>query len=610
MLEGRAVDVSGGNSPSARAEQLLRLLAVAANAVRLYPASSPMREDAIARFTEVSRSLTAAGALQLRIDRERFLLGDTSIGSGQTQIASLAESLRALQVGQLIIAPGTTTSEVAAFLDILGADAKAVRGSGGARAALIEAGVRNIALIEVSLRVSSESGILGMDLSAAPLDDITHEVQSAVDEWTASGQKRDDIAGVIGGFQAAAQDLAARRVGEALLRLDEETRVRVVSAAMVRDGAGKPMQGMLDAISRMQPAALARLLKLVAAKAGEAPDALLGMVEVPPEIARELAALLRPAPQSEQERGVPAEADAPGIVAEVAKYSEGDQEHVETLVAASTPAQLAAKALSTTLQVARSRPTEESVQAIGDAVQVAISRHVYGDLGSAFALLAELASNPALSMSVASVRTSLAEEILDAYVSAPADARAYLAAETGRLAEIVGPVAARMLRTGDPERTAVVVELLVSLRDKRLTPVISQALDHLDGGVRAATVTALANVPGPESASMLRRALGHWDPQTRRIAAREIGRAGREETLPTLLRLLEEVHLFERNYELKKEVLKSLELMRPAQARGVLTRMARRRFVIGKKNRELRYLAQKTLSLLESPQPDRGEMPT
>jgi HEAT repeat protein len=108
-------------------------------------------------------------------------------------------------------------------------------------------------------------------------------------------------------------------------------------------------------------------------------------------------------------------------------------------------------------------------------------------------------------------------------------------------------------------------------------------------------------MPGPESASMLQRALAHWDPQTRRTAAREIGRTNRVEALPALLRLLDEVYFFERNYELKKEVLKSLESMRPAQAKGVLTRMAKRRFVIGKKNRELRYLAQRTLSLLESP---------
>ncbi len=379
---------------------------------------------------------------------------------------------------------------------------------------------------------------------------------------------------------------------------------------MVGDSSGKPMQGMLDAIARMQPAALARLLKLTATNAGEPPDALLGMIEVPPEIARELAALLRPAAQSEQQRGVPAEADAPGIVAEVAHYNDNDQQHVETLVAASTPAKLAARALATTVQVARSRPTEESVTAIGDAVRVAIDRHVYSDLGPAFALLAELGSDPALATSVAAVRTSLAEELLEAYVHAPADSREYLAAEVRRLAEVVGPVAARMLRAGDPEHTAQIVALLVTLRDKRLMPVISQALDHLDSGVRAAAVAALADVPGPESAAMLQRALAHWDPATRRVAAHEIGRAGRTEALPALLRLLEEMYLFERNYELKKEVLRSLELMRPEQARGVLTRMARRRFIIGKKNRELRYLAQRTLALLESPQQNRGEMRT
>ncbi|PKQ37666.1 MAG: hypothetical protein CVT59_06375 [Actinobacteria bacterium HGW-Actinobacteria-1] len=604
------MDGSGGNSPSARAEQLLRLLSVAANAVRLYPVSSPIRDEAIERFTETSHTLTSSGPMQLRVDRERFLLGDLSVGAGQTQIAALAEALHALQVGQLIIAPGVTPAESAAFLEVLGADAKAVRASGGARAALLDAGVSNIALVEVSLRASTEEGLLGLDLTAAPLEEIGQEVAAAAAAWAAeaaAGEADDVLARAIGAYEAAARDLAARRVADALLRLDEETRVQILTSALVLDAGGKPMQGLLDAIAKMPTASLARLLKLAAASSGREPDSLMGAIELPPEIQRELAALLRPAPQSESDRGVPAAPDVPGIVAEVAESDDSDQLHIEALMRASTPAEAASRALATTLEVARHNPGAEAVQAISEAVKVALSTGATADLGNAFSMLGELAFDPALAAAVGTTRSAIAEYVLDAYVAGSEEARSRLARSASRLSEAVGPAAARMLRTGEPAQAAAVVRLLVSLKDKRLTPVISQALDHIDSGVRASAISALADVPGPESVTMLQKALAHWDPETRRVAAREIGRAGVIGAAPALLRILEEVNLFERNYELKKEVLKSLDSLKTPEAIPLLRRLAQRRFVVGKKNRELRYLAQKTLALVDV---DRGEMPT
>lgn len=604
------MDGSGGNSPSARAEQLLRLLSVAANAVRLYPPSSPMREEAIERFTETSRALTVSGPMQLRVDRERFLLGDVSVGAGQTQIAALAEALHALQVGQLIIAPGLTAAESAAFLDVLGAEAKAVRAGGGARAALLDAGVSNIALIEVTLRASTEAGLMGLDLTAAPLDEIGQEVTEAAAKWAAEAAvgEGDDVLGrAIDAYEAAARDLAARRVADALLRLDEETRVQILSSALVLDTGGKPMQGLLDAIAKMPTASLARLLKLAATASGREPDALMGAIELPPEIQRELAALLRPAAQSESDRGVPAAPDVPGIVADVAESDEGDQLHIEALMRAATPAQAASRALATTLEVARLNPGTDVVQAISEAVKVALSTGATADLGNAFSTLGELAFDPALAPAVSTTRTAIAEYVLDAYVTGSEETRSRLARSASRLSEAVGPAAARLLRTGEPAQAAAIVRLLVSLKDKRLTPVVSQALDHIDSGVRTAAISALADVPGPESVAMLQKALAHWDPETRRVAAREIGRARVVDAAPALLRILEEVNLFERNYELKKEVLKSLESLKTPDSIPLLKRLARRRFVMGKKNRELRYLAQKTLALVDV---DRGEMPT
>lgn len=607
------MDRPGGQSSAARAEDLLRLLAVAANAVRLYPQSSPLRDEAIGRFADAGSALAAHGPIQLRVDRERFLLGDASIGSPGTAIAGLAESLHALQVGQLIVAPGISTSEASAFLQILGAESKAVRASGGMRKALLEAGVSNIAVIEVTLRASTEEGLAGLDLTAAPLDEIGREVAAAADRWAASAAQgiagTDEMAAEIEKLETATRDLASQRVAQALLHLDEATRVRILESALTADSTGAHMDGMLDAVAKMPPAALARLLRIVAENSGSAPDSLLGALDIPPEIARELAALLRPAAQTESDCGVPVTPDVPGIVAEVAESDEGDQLRIEALMRESTPALAASRALVATIQVARTRPTEDAVQALGESVRAALRAGAHGELGEAFALLDELAARPELLDAVASIRGPLADQILDAYTVAPEGARATLVAQMSRMSEIIGPAVGRILRVGDPTKAASVVRFVASAGDKRLLPFVAQALDHIDIAVRAAALSALADAPGAESTALMQKSLSHWDPETRRIAAREIGRGKVLDAVPALLKILEDINLFERNYELKKEVLSSIESLHPAQAVPVLSRIAGRRLVIGKKNRELRYRAKRTLELLETASSDRGEHP-
>ena len=69
--------------------------------------------------------------------------------------------------------------------------------------------------------------------------------------------------------------------------------------------------------------------------------------------------------------------------------------------------------------------------------------------------------------------------------------------------------------------------------------------------------------------------------------------------VPALLKVIAVVEFNERNYELKKEVLKSLDTIGSDRALPVLRRLASRRFVFGKKNRELRYLAGRVLDSIE-----------
>jgi HEAT repeat protein len=151
------------------------------------------------------------------------------------------------------------------------------------------------------------------------------------------------------------------------------------------------------------------------------------------------------------------------------------------------------------------------------------------------------------------------------------------------------------MRSGEVGAAIAVVGLLGALHMRRVIPTIALALDHLDNQVRKAAIVTIADADGSERAPLLQRALGHWDPETRRLAAREIGRARVSDAVPALLKIVAEVSVFERNYELKKEVLQSLAALQSPEAEPTLRRLANRPFVLGKKNRELRYLAQRAL---------------
>lgn len=619
---------------AAIAEDLLRLLAAAMNAVRLYPLASPLRTEAIARFTADARTAATAAPMQLKVDRGRFIIGEMAVGEGLPQIAALSETLHALQVGQLIIAPGLTEDESSRFLDVLSSDAHAIRAGGGIRSALLAAGVANIAVIEVSLRASSEEGLLGLDLTTAPLEDIARELSGAVESWIAApdAEGGDLVGEAIQRLEPAARDLAMRRCAEALMLLDEATRLRMLSSAMPSAVSPASMDGLLEVVAHMPPAALARLLRLTAESRNADAGAVIGAIEFPPELAAELARMLKPSPQTEAERGVPPEADVGGIAHEVAAADESDLAHITTLVKATTARTAAARGLITTVQMASDRPGDDTLRAVTEAVKPAVQQGALDELASAAALVQRLADDPALAASVQGARAALADPVLletaarrlgddpdsraarsllsaagtpgaEALVSAYLDAnelqRANLLPAATEMIESVAPIAGRVLRAGEASSASAMLRLLGSMHSRRLVPTIASGLEHLDVGVREAAIVALAGSPSPETTQVLSKALAHWDPETRRIAAREIGRSGNADAVPALLKVIAEVSMFERNYELKKEVLKSLEMLRSPQAIPALKRMAKRGFVIGKKNRELRYLAQRVLESLE-----------
>ncbi|TLM76276.1 MAG: HEAT repeat domain-containing protein [Actinobacteria bacterium] len=618
----------------ARPEEMLRLLASAADAARLYPPASELPRQAVARFVTFANATTSAsGPVRFTIDPHGFRLGEREIAGGVSHVVSLAEALHRLQSGQLIVAPDLTDEETATFLATCAQDPQEVRSAGGLRAALGAAGVARIAVIEVSLRASSEEGLLGVDLAAAPLDEIAEETAAAADRWAraaASGQAVDEMAASLESLEEATRDIAMQRVAQALLRLDEPTRERVLAASLAPAPGGERMKGMLGVVARMNPAALARLLALTAARVNAAPERVAMALDLPPEALKMVMELLKPSPRSEADCGVPPDVDTSHMAADIAETD--DRSDLDRQIAISAPALASGKRLVADVRLSHKSPDLDTVTAIGHALPGAARDGALVEVREALRRLDELREDPVLTEAVDRARATLADPVMlrdlcrapltdaDAAVAGeilsaagPAGAQAllevYLHTDEFRrslmrpvlrgMSDQVLSVAGRMLRTADTQTAAAVLGTLSHLGDRRVLPVIATALENVDVNVRAAALRALADTRLDEAVTALEKALGHWDPASRRHAARELGRICAESAVPALSRVLDRIQLFERNYELKKEVIASLEAIGSAKALPALRRIAKAGWPFGRKRKELRFLARNAMARLE-----------
>lgn len=613
-------------------EEVLRLLAAAVNAVRLYPSSSELPQQALERFVARCNEITAeTGTIRTVVDPHAFRIGESVLGQSHAQTAALAEALHAMQVGQLVIAPGLTQADATAFASVANADAREVRADGGARLAMTGAGASAIAVIEVTLRTSAEEGLLGVDLINAPLEEVAQETLGASARWHESAGSDgavDEVARAVAQLEPATRDIAAARIAEAMMRLSDEERVRILLSAMNVDAHGAPMRGMLDVIARMSPATLARLLRMASTRCGARPQVLVMPLELPSEVTRELTALLAPSARSEAECGVPDVAAADLIAADVAAPG-GEQELARMKAAAERTGP--GKALAATLALVNNSASPENVRALADALGPAARSGALTTVREALRMVDGLAGDPALDIEIERVRATLVEPevlaevchavtsdahaaiagelllaagmagarvLLSYYAHADAGSRSLLRPVLRGMFEQIVAVAALSLRADDTSSALATLSALPDLGESQAVPAVVLALEHLDVDVRRHAVSTLANMGGPESRRALAKALGHWDPETRRWVIREVGRVRAEEAIPALLRILGDINVFERNHELKKEVIKCLEAIGSREAVPVLDRWSKRRFTIGRKTKELSFLARRAVERL------------
>lgn len=608
-----------------RAEEALRLLASAVGLARLYPEASNMPIEAAEKFTERANELTSSAPLRFTVERDHFRIGDTVIAAGQSQVATLAETLHAMQVGQLILVPGFTLQETMALVAISNSDPAEIRAAGGARTALVNAGVSHMALIEVSLRPSEESGLLGLDPTVAPLDELAAGIAEAVERRAIEakqGPAHDDVETSVSRLEAAVREIARERLAGALLQLDEATRVRILSLALHADSNGRRMDGMLAVIAKMKPAALCRLLKLTAMQAGVDPNRVAAALPLPPETAKMLAILLAPEPEA-----------AVGDVDEAAQHAEHlaremaephDPADIERQVAVASASLSAARALSTSIAVSRNHPDTDTVRAMSDLLPRAAADGSFATVREALRRLDELAADPAIGPEIAAAKMTLAEpavladvcrvpvtdadaaiagEILqaagvagaealvDCYIRSGENRQSLMRPVLRTMSELILGVARERLRAAEPGRATAILRMLAALGDKRAVPVVADMLNHLEESVRFAAVKALGSMQSPEAAAALARAVNHREPETQRCAVKEIGERRVASAVPALSRALEDINVFSRTYETRKDIIRALELIGTPEAEKALRAYAQHTVRLGRKTRELRKQA-------------------
>ncbi len=415
------------------------------------------------------------------------------------------------------------------------------------------------------------------------------------------------------------------------MRLDEDTRMKVLGWSLKADANGHRMEGMLGIISRMKPAALARLLKLVAAQAGTDPQRVAGALDLPPETAKMLAMLLEPAPSYDPDFGAEPTSETAQRMAEIMAEPE-DSGDIERQVSLSATQLASSRSLATATAIAQMSADVDSVRAIASVLADAARDGAFPVVREALRRLDELAIDPALTEEVAAARNTLAdpevladvcsapvtdadaamageilhaagpagaEALLDYYVRAPQGKRSLLRPVMRGMSEQILGVASRLLRTDDSAQQIAIVRMLPALGDKRTVPVVAAALESIDPDVRRAAVDSLAEIPGPEAGAALARAVNHWDGETQRYAIRQIGQCRVTSALPALVRALNDIKnvgTVARREEGDHQGHRGDGVAgRPA---GAQTGRRAAELVIGRKNKEMRLLARRAVANL------------
>ncbi len=140
-------------------DDVVRGIAAAAKALKLYPPTSPIpRQSITAATASLDEFLAAENMLSLSIARGGLTWRGQPVASGVPGIADLADALRDHDIAEIAFMPGCSAEELISFLEILAREPDELSTTGGLGAALASAGVEGIRAVEVQLTVAEDVG--------------------------------------------------------------------------------------------------------------------------------------------------------------------------------------------------------------------------------------------------------------------------------------------------------------------------------------------------------------------------------------------------------------------------------------------------------------------
>jgi HEAT repeat protein len=276
--EVRALDAE----TTAKLTEFARACKAAARAVSLYPAAHPAIASTLARLSELTAALTAAGPFTLEVRPRQISISDAMAPKPDAAIVELSDLLRRQLVGKLTLNAGADAESWRTLLLLLSRPPEEVRADGGIRSLWATAGGPSLEIVEIDyaevLREKQgdadavdrlvEAAMKGADLDLdesgmrllleivgdpARLATLMQELERRTENTpgavrvTAFVRLLRGLAEYVGRTNPAQLDQALRDIGQAAGRLSAEGMLEL----LLRRAKPEAMAGNVDVVSAM-----------------------------------------------------------------------------------------------------------------------------------------------------------------------------------------------------------------------------------------------------------------------------------------------------------------------------------------------------------------------
>ncbi len=641
-------------------EHVVRALATAARALRLYPPTSPIPTQSLqAAEQAVDAALAEEDLLSLNVRRDGLSWRGEPLGKHTPGSKELADELRSHGVAELSFM-GASATEIGELLALSMLEPSEVVQQGGFSALLVSRGVDSVRVAEVQLTVIDSSALtpdedvedflrslatdpkrLGAWLTAcaagdpAAFEEGLGELLAAVGD-EGHGQLLQTLSVAFGEQPQETRDVILRlalREGSARSIVAEMTPLlgsEGMAAAIVDGSLGLNMLSLSNALAKLPlDEAVAAVRERVQARLREAghtdPESVYldHMLEMRAMLEPELAlndadktyhAVARAATLNDEDvaracSAVVGSIDGSRVMGVKTMLCLLDHEDdfdlfcaTATNLGAMVPRLLEAGELTLSAEVLQELSARE-VRATGPWPELSarLRDAIAGAVGveSMETLVKALIDDPSLLPSVQEIVRHAGEAAPPSLVSAAI-------AEKGAGLEVAEQLVGRriidLLNAAAPQvpwyQLGPVVARLAREGDARSMQTIAALLQRPDEQSRREVITALAATPSPSALSLVARGLRDSSPEVCLIAARALGRSGQAAAAVPLANRLAEIDGDTQDFLLGKEIIGALARVPGPQADEALQRFAGKRSLM-KRGRiaELQELAKHALQL-------------